>query len=129
MDNFHKKHKNIFTKSQLEVHYDNLGRCFGILRKSGSFNKKIKVVSLNRVLHEGIDIAKFDCEGAEFFLCSIPNKILRQVPTYIMEVHGEPDPLVNKFNKAGFRVNLFIRNHNVNYPYPQSMRDILKSVV
>lgn len=49
------------------------------------------------------DIVKSDCEGCESVFEGVQNEILRKVPEYIIECHGDNiERLRKKFREAGF---------------------------
>ena len=74
---------------------ENTGKHMGAL--------KIKVKSwLNLLKKEEFDLAKVDCEGCEKGLLSVPNRILRRVPLWVIAIHGDELALINKFKNAGF---------------------------
>lgn len=60
---------------------------------------------LERVGWEEVDVAKLDCEGCEFgIFSSTPDAILRRVRVWIMEVHGEATPIVERLHALGYKV-------------------------
>ena len=86
------------------IHYDTVGIGFG-LNDKGAHEMKIKIRSIRRVIDEsGADIAKFDCEGAERSLISVPSEILRKIGLYIIEVHTPEikKAIIDKFKSSGF---------------------------
>ncbi|ADD08084.1 FkbM family methyltransferase [Candidatus Aciduliprofundum boonei] len=86
----------------IELSYDELGTTsFGL---GGNKKYKIRAISISRVLSSNIDIAKFDCEGCEYSLLSVPCEILRNVPRYVIEYHRGFESLKNKFEECGFKV-------------------------
>jgi hypothetical protein len=90
---------------KLEVYYEKLDDTFGLIR-SGSKKKEIKVTDVKKVLKDNIDIAKFNCEGCEYSLLSVPNEILRRIPFYIIQYHSDPQFLFKKFKEAGFNCKI-----------------------
>ena len=77
--------------------------------KVGSKPKKesIKITKIIDVINQsGADIAKIDCEGAETCLNAVPDEILRKIPCYMLELHGEDvrKSVTSKFVSAGFKV-------------------------
>jgi FkbM family methyltransferase len=60
------------------------------------------------------DVAKIDCEGAEICLTSVPNKTLRKIPHYEIELHGVDvqDKVLKKFEEAGFKVTRYKKLHD-----------------
>ncbi len=88
---------------EIELAYEKLGSTdFGL---GGNRKYRVKAVSVAKVLSQhSIDIAKFDCEGCEYSLLSVPCKILRKVPRYVIEYHHGFERLKNKFEDCGFSV-------------------------
>ena len=77
---------------------------FGILSE-GPNQIEIKVKDISKVIEEsGAEIAKFDCEGAEEFLVTVPTETLRKIAYYIIEVHSPEirKNILEKFEQAGF---------------------------
>ena len=66
---------------------------------------KRKIVSWKKVLKENFDLAKVDCEGCEEGLLYVDNDLLRKIPVWIMEIHGNKlrKKIIEKFRNAGFR--------------------------
>ena len=67
----------------------------------------IKITNITEAIsRSGADVAKLDCEGAEMSLITVPNEILRKIPLYMLELHGEDvrEAVTSKFLSAGFRV-------------------------
>ena len=66
---------------------------------------KRKIVSWKEVLKENFDLAKVDCEGCEEGLLYVDNDLLRKIPVWIMEIHGNKlrKKIIEKFRSAGFR--------------------------
>jgi FkbM family methyltransferase len=88
------------------IHYESADTGFGILSK-GENELKIRVRNVADVIEESrADIGKFDCEGAEKSLISVPRGILRKIDFYIIETHGPEirEAIMDKFNNAGFRL-------------------------
>ncbi|ACB39454.1 FkbM family methyltransferase [Pyrobaculum neutrophilum] len=50
----------------------------------------------------GVDLAKVDCEGCEWWLMAQPCEVLRSVPQWLVEIHGPAAPLIEKFSGCGF---------------------------
>ncbi len=48
------------------------------------------------------DIAKFNCEGCEYYLIGLDCETLRSIRHYIIEIHGSPQPLINRLAQCGF---------------------------
>jgi FkbM family methyltransferase len=72
----------------------------------------IKIRNIADIINQSnADIAKIDCEGAEISLTTVPNEILRKIPCYMLELHGEATckAVTAKFVKAGFKVTKTIR--------------------
>lgn len=92
------------TDGQTNVYYENMDECFGLVNK-GPKELTIKTKSARRIIEEsGADLAKFDCEGAEANLASIPQEVLRRIGFYIIEVHTTEikNMIVDKFQRSGF---------------------------
>jgi hypothetical protein len=64
---------------------------------------KLRIKYWSSVVKENFDIAKVDCEGCEYGLLEVNERILRKIPLWVVEIHGNPTPLIKKFRKAGFR--------------------------
>ncbi len=78
-------------------------------RKIGDKPKKeiIKIKNACDIINEShADMAKIDSEGAEICLTKVPNEILRKIPQYILELHGEETrrAVTSKFIDAGFKI-------------------------
>lgn len=74
----------------------------------------IPVVCVSKVLEQGIDIAKIDCGGCEYYLLTVPCKVLRKVPMYVIEYHLGGPKLIGKFKACGFNVERVMQfNENV----------------
>ena len=86
---------------EIELNYEVLGGTgFGL---KGNNRYHVRCISITSVLSfHTIDIAKFDCEGCEYSLLSIPCEIIRNVLQYIIEYHKGFESLKNKFNKCGY---------------------------
>lgn len=69
----------------------------------------VEVVGLGSVLSRSYDAAKFDCEGCEWWLLTLPCEALRRVGVYAVEIHGAPAPLVDKFETCGYKIVLHRR--------------------
>jgi FkbM family methyltransferase len=77
---------------------------FGILSK-GAKSIEIKITDVSKVIEEsGAEIGKFDCEGAEISLVSVPAEILRKIAYYIIEAHSREirNAVLEKFVGSGF---------------------------
>ena len=74
---------------------------------------KKKIVSWKKVLKEKFDIGKVDCEGCEEGLLYVDNSLLRKIPIWIIEIHGNilRKKIIEKFKNAGFKEKL-IHVHN-----------------
>ncbi|AGB04670.1 methyltransferase, FkbM family [Aciduliprofundum sp. MAR08-339] len=90
---------------EIELKYENLGTTTVGLKGNNKY--MIRGISVTRVISkEKIDIAKFDCEGCEYSLLSVPCKVLRKVPRYVIEYHRGFLSLKKKFEKCGYKVKL-----------------------
>lgn len=88
------------------IHYESADTGLGILSK-GKNELQIRVRNVADVIEESrADIGKFDCEGAEKSLISVPEGILRKIGLYIIETHGPEirKAIMDKFSNAGFRL-------------------------
>jgi FkbM family methyltransferase len=88
------------------IHYDTIGVGFGY-NDAGAHEMKIKTRNVRSVIDEsGADIAKFDCEGAEKSLISVPNEVLRKIGFYMIEVHTLEikKAMIDKFKDSGFNL-------------------------
>ena len=57
---------------------------------------------------EAVDICKMDIEHAERFLTDVPDKVLEQVPLYLIETHS-PEILASLtilFNRLGYKLEI-----------------------
>lgn len=72
-------------------------------------SNNIIVLTLKSIIEENgsFDLIKMDCEGCEFSLikeeCSVLNQAGRE---YLIEVHGYPDILIDKFKSCGYNSSL-----------------------
>ncbi len=86
----------------IELSYEELGTTsFGL---GGNKKYKVRAISISKILSPHIDIAKFDCEGCEYSLLSVPCETLRNVPRYVIEYHRGFECLKKKFEECGFKV-------------------------
>ena len=69
---------------------------------------KGKIISWEDVLKEKFDLTKVDCEGCEEGLLYVDKDLLRKIPVWIIEVHGNKlrKKIIEKFRSAGFRERL-----------------------
>jgi FkbM family methyltransferase len=67
-------------------------------------NLRITVKPLAKVLKEGWDLVKMDCEGCEYSLVALSCEDIRWCHRYVLEYHGPPLPLVDKFKSCGYTV-------------------------
>jgi FkbM family methyltransferase len=89
---------------EVTVPYEEANNIFGLFHK-GPNEMKIKIRNISNVIKEsGAEIAKFDCEGAEESLTSVPTERLRQIELYFIEAHTLQikKALKQKFENAGF---------------------------
>ena len=62
------------------------------------------------------DIIKIDCEGCEQkILTKASPSILKNVPTYIVEIHGSEQNILNKFQKIGYKWRKVHSNFNYTF--------------
>ncbi|BDR91655.1 hypothetical protein [Vulcanisaeta souniana] len=54
----------------------------------------------------GYFVVKFDCEGCEYSLLTLPRDIISYGDEHVMEVHGTPSPIIDKLSECGFKVNV-----------------------
>ena len=96
------------SDSYITLPYNIFGsRSFGL---EGNKRYKVRAVSLTKVLtREKIDIAKFDCEGCEYALLSVPSNVIRAIPRYIVEYHRGCQKLINMFENLGFSCKILIK--------------------
>jgi FkbM family methyltransferase len=95
-----------------EVHNAGIGEKDGnimlpIFGKGESKEEPIAIRNITNVIDESeADIAKIDCEGAEASLTTVPDEILRKIPSYMLEIHSQTieKDLIAKFTGAGFKV-------------------------
>lgn len=86
------------------IHFNETDPGCGILSK-GAKSLEIKITDVSKVIKEsGAQIGKFDCEGAEESLVSVPDEILQKILHYIIEVHSLKirKAVLEKFLGAGF---------------------------
>lgn len=95
-----------------EVHNSGIGEKDGdmmlpVFGENGSKEEHIAIKNITNVIVEsGADMAKIDCEGAEASLTTVPDDILRKIPSYMLEIHLQEIErnLIAKFTGAGFKV-------------------------
>jgi FkbM family methyltransferase len=98
---------------EITVVYDKADNCFGLEMEKAQNKMSIKIKDISKVIVEsGADVAKFDCEGAEISLVSVPNETLRKLEYVIVEAHTPRirQQLVEKFKSSGFVVERVINN-------------------
>jgi len=79
---------------------------FGVLDR-GENELEIKIKDISKVIKEsGANVAKFDCEGAEESLLSVPKEVLQSIDLYIVEVHTPAirSAIIEKFTESGFKL-------------------------
>lgn len=81
-------------------------------RESSQGSGKIPVWSFARLIqHSGweeIDLVKMDCEGAEVpILLHTPAEVLQKVRQWVIEYHGDPQPIETRLRKLGYQVKRF----------------------
>jgi FkbM family methyltransferase len=95
-----------------EVHNAGIGEKDGNIKlpvfgENESKEESIAIKNITSVIEEsGADMAKIDCEGAEASLTTVPDEILRKIPSYMLEIHSQQieKDLIAKFTGAGFKV-------------------------
>ncbi len=78
--------------------------------------KDVKIVCIpwKEVLKDKFDIAKVDCEGCEFSLLNVNKKLLRKIPLWLIEIHGNPYLLIKHFENAGFKAEkIYTHDKNI----------------
>lgn len=88
------------------IQYEEADMGFGSLSR-GKRTMQIKVRSVADVISESCaDIAKFNCEGAERSLESVPDETLRKIPIYVIFWHTQQirNVIIRKFVHAGFKL-------------------------
>jgi len=88
------------------IHYQESDMSLGCL-SCGTKEMTIKIRNVSKVIEQShADIAKFNCEGAEESLVSVPNETLRKIPLYIIDAHSQEirDRIVGKFADANFKL-------------------------
>ncbi|MCL2685485.1 MAG: FkbM family methyltransferase [Candidatus Bathyarchaeota archaeon] len=96
------------------VAYVEIDLGFG-LGTGGSNKLTIRLKEVSKVIAEsGGDIAKFDCEGAELSLLTVPKETLRTLEYVMVEFHTPQirKQLIEKFNSSGFTVSRDIDRGN-----------------
>jgi len=90
----------------MTVNYDALSLNFGpISNGKGKDKLRMKIRNVTSVIEESnADIAKFDCEGAEISLITVPKKTLRKIEFYMIEAHNMEirKAITDKFITSGF---------------------------
>jgi FkbM family methyltransferase len=77
-------------------------------------NTKILIKSWKDLLeNEEFDLCKVDCEGCEYYILSIPNKVIKKIPIWTIEIHGVALPIISKFKRIGYHVNLVKRHSDI----------------
>lgn len=68
----------------------------------------MECMSVERALAGGYDVAKFDCEGCEFYLANADMEAIRRIPHWIIEFHRNKDrngaygAVLERFHGCGF---------------------------
>jgi FkbM family methyltransferase len=89
-----------FVKSEL---------LFDRKKNSGNSDMQIKILAFSKLIAgmDEIGVLKMDCEGAEFkAILSTPIPIFRKIKVVGIECHADPKPLIDYFEKAGFKVEI-----------------------
>jgi len=85
------------------------------LQKTGDKQVAMKMKDLSDILttlynEEGrINLVKMDCEGCEYSLLKLDNKIVSLAEQYIIEIHGSETPILDKMIECGYDANLVRR--------------------
>jgi FkbM family methyltransferase len=95
------------SKGVLEVPFLKLDHRFGLVgANTETWEKKSIILEdiKNVILESHADIAKFNCEGCEEAILYLDYDIIRTIPLWLLEMHGErlEKQLLEKFNEAGF---------------------------
>lgn len=74
----------------------------------------VNCIHVRDVLQQGIDYAKFDCEGCEYYLAGVGDELLKRIPEWSIEFHleGSMERYVNTLNKfysCGFILTKMVR--------------------
>jgi FkbM family methyltransferase len=114
---FLKNYELILINMQLsgvdaEVHNAGIGEKDGdmMLPVFGDNERKEERITIKNITNviekSGAESAKIDCEGAEASLTTVPDEILRKIPSYMLEIHSQAieKDLIAKFTGAGFKV-------------------------
>ncbi|MEM4898086.1 MAG: FkbM family methyltransferase, partial [Pyrobaculum sp.] len=107
----------------LKVKYESLGTGLTV-----GDEVELKVKRLGDVLREiaeaegMIDLVKMDCEGCEYALIATPCEVIRLARQYIMEIHGNPTPLIHHMSKCGYGTELVHRYHDLLNVYRFTLR-------
>jgi len=114
------------------VTYDKTDWGFGLETQQAQNKMNIKIRDVSKVIVEsGADVAKFDCEGAEISLISVPTEILRKLEYVIVEFHTPQirQQLLEKFKRSAFTVvrDNWDKNTNGSLVHLKRMPDMLLS--
>jgi hypothetical protein len=86
----------------------NLGLNFSLIGKEkgkGENRIEMRIRNITSVIEESnADIAKFDCEGAEISLTTVPKQTLGKIEFYMIEVHSTEirKAITDPFTTSGF---------------------------
>lgn len=80
----------------------------------GRHRVEVKCIPVGSLLKEGVDYAKFDCEGCEYHLAGVSDDVLRRIPEWSIEFHLEGNmdryrDTLNKFYSCGFECAKIVR--------------------
>ncbi|WP_054856737.1 FkbM family methyltransferase [Vulcanisaeta sp. JCM 16159] len=72
---------------------------------------RVKVLNIAREFGRVYDevgnfVVKFNCEGCEYSILTLPCDIISHADEYVMEVHGAPSPIKDKLSRCGFDMNV-----------------------
>ncbi|MCX7948246.1 MAG: FkbM family methyltransferase [candidate division WOR-3 bacterium] len=104
-----------YMDGEIEIEYEEFGADFG--RSRGNKNIKINVVSLEKVLEEGSDLIKFNCEGCESAILKVEKNKLKNIDEYIIQAHNYELSMniKNLFLELGYELILEYK-HNTKTP-------------
>ncbi|MBP7670852.1 FkbM family methyltransferase [Candidatus Gracilibacteria bacterium] len=70
--------------------------------------QKIHTTTLEKITAKQSSLAKIDIEGAEFpVILNSTDQTLRQIHNYCIEYHADPEPLIARLQKIGYKTQKF----------------------